>query len=225
MNSISERVAQELGECGYSVVREAIAELEFMKICSALGTPWRRTEICIQENAEIAALTRSAMSLHTDNPHANIMAWHCKLPCHARSPTWILDSKPILAKLSMAQLKLLNEIMMPIPSWEGSHFDPEPLVTPSENSIRLNFIPWTEKMFPSEQHRSAYGELVQLMNSHFATCAVPVALGKWQSLFIDNNRMLHGRGNLPERSERHLTRIWINVEDSAYVTRPGVCNI
>ena len=54
--------------------------------------------------------------------------------------------------------------------------------------------------------------LRRLMSGDAETRKVSVSLEPGDAVFVDNNRLLHGRDKLPAGSKRHLYRLWITTD-------------
>jgi alpha-ketoglutarate-dependent taurine dioxygenase len=74
------------------------------------------------------------------------------------------------------------------------------------------YVPWFVERPDDEAGRDRLGRFGRLVYEAHRTSRLEIRLERGQCLFIDNRRMLHGRGALPEDSRRHLVRLYLRAD-------------
>jgi len=196
---------------GYSHVLDFSERDRFEKMTRRMGNVWNVTDVRIEAGSHAMVTSPSDLSLHTDHPQANVIGWYCEEPCPYQAPTLLVDLGDVQTRLSRRDLELLSQIYTPVPGMSGAY---SPILLFQNGRVRLNYLDW----FPaqglvSDEHKAAlrhFQELIQFKKDNELTS---VALRKGEMLFIDNNRMLHGRDFLAADTPRHLVRHWIKVNE------------
>ncbi|MBO6938615.1 MAG: TauD/TfdA family dioxygenase [Deltaproteobacteria bacterium] len=173
--------------------------LAYRGIADALGTVIDETDVRLRP-AGRTCLTRPRMiPFHTDHPHAEIIGWHCMRQDPTDGASLLVDAQDALAMLSPEDREELSNVTMPALRWLGGEPDPTPLV----DGRSVFFAPWLPVPEPASE---VVGRLrVGLDGARVHRCR----LRPGEALFVDNRRMLHGRGAISKGSARWLQRLWI----------------
>ena len=71
------------------------------------------------------------------------------------------------------------------------------------------YVPWNLSDARDDEQARLLEKMAAFVEHKRKTQPVKIRLERQQCLFIDNRRMLHGRGLLAEDSKRHLVRFYI----------------
>jgi hypothetical protein len=226
------RIRGALDRDGWAWVGHRLEEFEFERVARRLGTIELRTDIVVdpgraQDQRRHRTVDRdrpgvyqaAGLELHTDRPTAAVLGWYCIRPDDHGGATLLLDTRDILNTFTTEELDGLGRI--PIQYMALGRIDGRevpllaPLVERDGPILKVFFVPW-QVQTPSDawcQHLLA--RFVRAVRDRAERAVIPVRLEQRQSLFIDNRRMLHGRGPLPPESRRHLVRLYLRTEEGA----------
>ncbi|NEO10557.1 MAG: TauD/TfdA family dioxygenase [Moorea sp. SIO3I8] len=86
----------------------------------------------------------------------------------------------------------------------------QPLISQKNSTYQVFYVPWNL----SNHHNGAQTKLLEKFSEYVVhkqrTELIKIRLAPKECLFIDNHRMLHCRGKLPENTKRHLIRYYIS---------------
>lgn len=171
----------------------------YRDIAEALGTVIDETDVRLRP-AGRTCLTRPRMiPFHTDHPHAEVIGWRCVRQDPADGASLLIDAHAVLADLSPDDREALSGVTMPALRWLGGQPDPTPLV--EQGSVF--FAPW----LPVPESTTELVNRLRLGLDGAQVHRFPLEPG--DALFVDNRRMLHGRGAISRGSPRCLERLWI----------------
>ncbi len=204
----TQSISDRLKLFGFAVCSDRFNESTFLRLSQQFGYIWHKSDVQVKPDSRWLASSSAALSLHTDNPHADIVAWRCHVECEQGSPTLIADLSDLPLHFSEHELELLQTVLIPIPSFQDYVFEAEPLIMRESGAIRLNYLEWFEPRLPANAEQ-AFQKFKSYLQNKREQETLAISLLEGQLLFIDNNRMLHGRGELPANTPRHLQRLWI----------------
>jgi Taurine catabolism dioxygenase TauD, TfdA family len=229
--ALSDHIRSTLKRYGWLHVEHRMSIADFEGLARRLGEIELRTDIVVdpelerRQNSSRAhrrerpgVYQASALGLHTDRPTAGILAWFCVEPDSKVGATLLADTKDLADHFSTAELDELGgvkvEYLRQDSSAETEILSLAPLLERRGDGWGLYYVPWLIKP-PAEKGLLLLERLARFVRDKEAHDLVSVRLERGQSLFIDNRRMLHGRGELPKDSRRHLVRLYIRTDGAA----------
>lgn len=176
-----------------------------MEFLEGEGTTLAQARIEVQRNQPAMLCSADAMSLHTDHPAADLVAWYCVRQCDEGGESQLLDFEPIRAQLTPAQLQQLERIVVrapPVRSQDKPGM--EPMLSPSG----IYYAQWLVN--PRSLSPTEADALTALQKLIAAASPIQIRLQPGQALIINNKRMLHGRSRIHQQhSRRLLLRHWV----------------
>jgi hypothetical protein len=226
LEALAERVLQDLESRGWADVRQPLTEPEFEEVARRLGTIELRTEIFIdaarthreRESRDLHAnrptvYQDAELGLHSDRPTAEWLAWYCVRQDAESGATVLVDTRDLPERFSREDLDLLGRLEVAFSTRDPTGrelYHHHPLLERDDPHFKVYYLPWGVRL-PAEDESwqrllARFAHYVQEKKERFA---VRVRLKERQALFIDNRRLLHGRGPLPPDSPRRLIRLLI----------------
>jgi alpha-ketoglutarate-dependent taurine dioxygenase len=218
-------VRERLPREGYVYIDRALPEEIFTAAARQLGTVTMRTDIRVDAAAD-DALRRArdplhadrpsvyrakSLSYHTDTPLADVLAWYCLEQDAAGGSSVLVDTADVARHFDAEELAALEHVRV------RSHIREEagheivreyPLLAAG----KVYYAPWLVAPDLSEAERKLAERFDEYLAKKAATTPIRIRLKPGEMLFIDNHRVLHGRGELPPDSRRHLVRLYIRTE-------------
>jgi hypothetical protein len=199
---------------------------EFEQIGASLGEIELRTDIVVDaardreqrkrrlhQPSRPGVYTAAALELHTDRPTAAMLGWYCVEPDVTGGATQLVDTRPLLAEFSTDELAALGRVRVghaqPDPETREEVLYHAPLVARRGGEWEVFYVPWFVEPPEDEAARLMLERFQRLVEQERRRGLLEIVLKRGQCLFVDNRRMLHGRGPLPEDSRRHLVRLYI----------------
>jgi hypothetical protein len=211
---------------------------EFEQIGACLGEIELRTDIVVDaardreqrerrrhQPSRPGVYASAALELHTDRPTAAMLGWYCVEPDATGGATQLVDTRPLLSEFSTDELVALGRVQV-------RHAQPDavtgeevlyhaPLVSRRGSEWAVFYVPWFVEPPQNEAGRLLLERFQRLVEHERRRDVLAIVLKRGQCLFIDNRRMLHGRGPLPEDTRRHLVRLYIRTEGTGSPSRPA----
>ena len=183
----------------------SLAETQFLRLAERLGRIIGHVDVRVEDSSRSLISSVAAIPFHTDGPEAELVGWWCAEPDASNGANSLIDTFDMASHLDRADLEELTrtQIYRPI---AGGTVEPHPCVFLRDGRYRIYYAPWN--LLPSygaAQHHALYALREYLRSQR----PFVVMLRRGESLFIDNERVLHGRAALPADSRRHLRRVWI----------------
>jgi len=208
-DSMVARIREDLAAHGYSVLRDAITIGSFYHLARMLGSV-RRIEDIRLGNSRRGAHSPNELGLHTDQHYVDLIAWYCVKPAPRGGETLLVDTRPLLLARSADELALLRRVTMHCPDVDGlAAPDQVPLLRSTAGTLRVYYAAWNVAPTHEPAVNAAFERFVQDVE---AAPRLGIRLEAGECLYLDNTRMLHGRGQLPPDSPRVLKRFWIGLE-------------
>jgi len=132
--------------------------------------------------------------------------------------TLLLDTGDIACHFSRGEIATMTTLNVRYPDPDQSRHNPDrgliayllwPLVTEKSTRTEVYYAPWLLADSYDENQRRVLAKFTDFLRAKEETQLVRIRLKAGESLFIDNNRMLHGRGSISQNSKRFLKRVWI----------------
>ena len=84
-----------------------------------------------------------------------------------------------------------------------------PLIEAVHGRYQVFYVPWNISLPTEKEQRRLFQEFVAHVSKQCEQQRLGIRLERHECLLIDNRRMLHGRGPLPDNSRRHLVRLYV----------------
>jgi hypothetical protein len=223
-NEISAAIRNVLNTTGYLHLIWPMSMEHYEQIASRLGTIVLRSDVKVDldraRNQEQVRHLRgrggiyspSPLHLHTD-PNADLVSWYCVEQDETGGPMLMLDTGNLEAHFSPRELEILSRIDLWSPSRksesEPETLTPVPLLSRKNGRYKLFYAPWLLRDSYDAEATSVLEKFVAYVNNLEGKQLISLPIKKHDTIFIDNGRMLHGRGALPETSKRHLVRLYL----------------
>jgi len=111
--------------------------------------------------------------------------------------------------LDMTTLEILKGIKCACPAIDRRLFNHYPIFDHNDNGSRIYYAPWfvnRDGLLPQQV------KALEVLDAAIKKLSIiEVQLAKGHALYVDNGRVLHGRGAVESDSKRHLVRHWIGV--------------
>jgi hypothetical protein len=230
--SLEGRIRSGLGRRGWLRVDAALSLSEFEGLGARLGAIELRTDIVVDPMREReqrvgrlhhpdrpGVYAATALELHTDRPTAAVLAWYCVEPDAAGGATHLVDTRPLLARFSAEEQDALGRVRVsymrrdPVTGREDLHH--APLIDRRGGDPAVFYVPWLVEPPEDDAARALLERFRSLLDEESRRGCLGIRLERGECLFIDNRRMLHGRGAIPQDSRRHLVRLYIRAGTDA----------
>src|SRR5262249_28857080 len=124
----------------------------------------------------------------------------------------LLDTNDLSEHFNSDELDALGRIQVGYgirpPDGIGEILHQAPLIS-RDAGLKVFYVPWQIRTPPDDLGRALIARSSRYVRLKAGRDLLSIRLERRQSLFIDNRRLLHGRGALPEDSRRHLVRLYI----------------
>lgn len=154
----------------------------------------------------------SPLHLHTD-PNADLVSWYCVEQDETGGPMLMSDTGNLEEHFSQQELEILGSVELWSPSRKSESepevLTPTPLLSRKNGRLRIFYAPWLLRDSYDTEATSVLEKFVSYVNNLEQTRLISLPIKKRDTVFIDNGRMLHGRGALPQTSKRHLVRLYL----------------
>ena len=157
------------------------------------------------------------VGFHTDNIRVDVMAMYCVEQDEIDGAILLLDTGDLAEHFSPRELAALSSLELWAPpvtppgKAREDFYYRAPLISRSAEGYRVYYIPW---LLPDSLDQPA-SEMLKRFSDYLKekeeTGLIRLPVEKQESVFIDNHRMLHGRGAITENSKRHMLRHYISV--------------
>ena len=210
---------------GFAHINQPVSFPTFEAIAAEMGTIELVSEIRIDaDHAQQLHQTRKvktrpspyqadALGFHSDNPGMDVLAWYCREQDPKSGATLLIDTNDLPSYFTAAELAGLSKLNLWY-SVRSKESDEEqlfqiPLLIIDSTGCYVYYQPW---LF-LDSYDEVQTRLLQKFSEYLAdkqqTQTISIELTKRECLFIDNRRILHGRGAISSDSHRHLTRFFI----------------
>ena len=223
--ALGAEVLRNLKSAGFAHIKQPVSFETFESIATEMGTIELVSEIRIDDgHAQQLHQTRKvktrpspyqadALGFHSDNPRMDVLAWYCRGQDPNTGATWLIDTNDLPRYFGADELAGLCKLNLWY-SVRSRESDEEqlfqiPLLIIQSTGCYVYYQPW---LF-LDSYDEGQTKLLQKFSEYLAykqqTQTISVELAQRECLFIDNRRILHGRGAIAADSQRHLTRFFI----------------
>lgn len=215
---------------GYVHLKWPMLEENHEAVAAQMGTITVRSDIKIDKVSEqIQEQSRvlkglpgryraSSLAFHTDNARVDVMSMYCVEQDAIDGAILLLDTNDLAEHFSTAQLAILSRVELWAPPYQQSYHSKQKgfsdlayLLSKTDEGYRVYYIPW----LLLDSYDSDSGEMLKKFSDYVKhkeqTQLIRLPVKKNECVFVDNHRMLHGRGAIAEDSKRHFVRLYIQV--------------
>ena len=228
-------IARILGAGGIALHRGPLDRDELFAIASRLGNVFRQQSIHLEPGRGLYIREPAPVPFHTDHTRANVVAWLCEVP--ATTYNRYLDARRVFASLDPADRKALARVRCHCPTGKPGPAEVRHAVESRVVAVRdgLERFFWVPQLRGAREPARGVTPFVRAPRDRAAarallafraavdlapdTADVSVRLRRGEAIFIDNNRFMHGRGEVTATSKRRLFRLWINTDGWDYARR------
>jgi hypothetical protein len=216
-----EAIRTALRRFGWIHRRDVRSEPEFEALAERLGKIVLRTDIVVdpaghqqQMRSRRYQPTRPStydpegLALHNDRPTADVLAWYCVRPEDVGGETFVTPVGELHETFSEEEIAALGRVHVGYANLDhsGPPMLTRPLVTGRPGAWNLFWAPW-QLVVPEDQELiNVLRRFERYVEAQHRRAGMAIRLEAGESLWIDNHRMMHGRGPLPANSRRHLVR-------------------
>ena len=203
---------------GYAHIKQQLSPKEFEIVAQQMGSIALRTDLTIAPMRSSIVYKPDEIAFHQDNPAMNILGWHCVRQDDLDGSSRLLDASDVADHFSVEQRRIMASINVRYPDPDPSRHDPDrgliayllwPLLTRKPTRYEVYYVPWLLLDSYDEEQRRVLEEFGEYLREKEHKQVTIIRLKQGESLFIDNNRMLHGRAPIQNDSKRFLKRVWI----------------
>jgi hypothetical protein len=213
--ALSEVILATIEQQGYAHITTPLDVESFEAVATRLGSIAMRTDLVITPGRSSIVYKPDAIAFHQDNPLMNIIGWHCVQQDDIDGSAQLIDTADIADHFTVEQLRTMTGIEIRCPDADSSRHNPDkgliayflwPMLTEKNTRCEVYYVPW----LMLDWYRAEQREIIHKFDEYLLTKEViNVRLNEGETLFIDNNRLLHGRGPIQPGSKRFLKRVWI----------------
>ena len=153
-----------------------------------------------------------ALGWHTD-PIADLVSWYCLEQDDGGAPMMMLDLGDLEDKFSAEEMEILRTVQLWMPSRkseaEQETLTPVPLLTKINGKYKIFYAPWLLREAEDPGVRNVMDKFAAYLRKKEEMELIVLPIKPRDTVFLDNHRMLHGRGELPQTSKRHLVRLYL----------------
>lgn len=192
------------------VVHQCVDYSDFSSLVTQLGRSIAVRQIKFDPSQRAQLASREAMSLHTDHPDADFVAWYCVSQSEKGGESTLLDFRRVERALDIAALGSLKDIRVRVPEGRfGLRADRALL-----EHDRVCYADWLIEEPMSATLRAALHVLKAAISE---LTPINIRLRPGNALIVDNRRVLHGRTGFSESGghQRLLVRHWISERSGA----------
>lgn len=209
-------VAASIREHGYAHVPGALDLRGFRNVASDMGHIVAEEIIELRESAHAYVAKPGPVPFHTDQAQVEIIGWLCRHQDEVDGSSLLLDSRTFLGAMDEANLELLRRVRLACPPVTGGPPSTAVPVLRASATRDLFFCsPWLDPVGGEAADREVLSHLWSAIVAAAAASTIRIRLAPGEALFIDNQRVMHGRAALPWNSRRQLHRVWVITRETA----------
>ncbi len=213
---LAPEVFRSLREQGYAHLQKSFDLECFRSLASEIGHVVAEEPIALRDGAHAYVAKPGPVPLHTDQAQVEIVGWHCQEQDEHDGASLLLDSQVVLGAMHGSDREALRRLRLACPPVAGG---PPTMAVPVLRSLRgreLFFCsPWLTPVDEGHCQKATIRRLWRSIKDACAQSLVRVRLAAGDALFVDNQRVLHGRRSIPANSRRRLRRAWVITRETA----------
>ena len=217
-------IMKTLATDGYLHLKWPMPMENFERVAAQLGTIVLRSDVKVDldraRNQEQVRHIRgrggiyspSPLHLHTD-PNADLVSWYCVEQDETGGPMLMVDLGDLEEHFSAEELEILGRVELWSPARkseaEQETLTPMPMLTREDGRYKIFYAPWLLRESYDSDASRVLEKFADYLQQKEETQLITLPVKKHDTIFVDNRRILHGRGALPETSKRHLVRLYL----------------
>jgi hypothetical protein len=211
---------------GFVHIKQPLSQNAYEALVHRLGSIELRTDIVVDAKLnQLQQMSRkyignrpsvyqvASLAFHTDRPNCDVLGWYCVEQDEVDGATQLLDTRDIEDYLTPAELSVLSGVNVSYTIRNASNKEEifyEPLLSKNNATYRVFYVPWNLSNPCNREQTALLEKFYEYVVNKQRTQLIKIRLAPKECVFIDNHRMLHSRGKLPENSKRHLIRYYIS---------------
>jgi hypothetical protein len=153
------------------------------------------------------------LGFHTD-PTADLVSWYCVEQDDDGGPMLMLDLGDLEKHFSAEELEILGRVELLCPVRKHSEaeqetYTPVPLISKANGRFKVFYASWLLRESEDPSVRKIMEKFAAYLRNKEETQLIVLPIKPRDTIFVDNHRVLHGRGELPQTSKRHLVRFYL----------------
>ena len=212
-----------INSTGYAHVKGPISYDEFESLSRQLGAIVYRTDLKITEGRKSVVYKYDGIGFHMDNPNVHIIGWYCVKQDESDGSSLLLDTSDIGQYFSPQELAVLQTIgvrcphpLLHDPDAGKEVFFLAPLFSRRDSVAQVYFADWLLLDSYDEEQVAALAKFKGYLRQKQERELIAVRLKEKEALFINNRRLLHGRGQIGHDSSRLIRRVWITAPQDSW---------
>jgi len=149
---------------------------------------------------------------HTD-PIADLVSWYCLVQDEIGGQMLMLDLGDLGDCFSATDLETLSKVELWSPTRKSDNeqekFIPVPVLSKTDGKYKIYYAPWLQQTSHDAGVDNVMEKFTAYLKKKEETQLITLPVKPGDTVFLDNHRMLHGRGELTKSSNRHLVRLYI----------------
>jgi len=205
-----------INSTGYAHIKDPISYEGFEALSQQLGSIVYRTDLQITEGRKSVVYKPEEIGFHTDNPNVRIIGWYCIRQDESGGSSLLIDTGDIEQCFSQAELGVLQTInvrcphpLLHDPDTGKEAFFLTPLLSWRNSIPQIYFASWLLLDSYDERQTNALDKFKSFLLRKQERELIKLRLSEKNALFINNRRLLHGRGEIAHNSPRLIKRVWI----------------
>src|ERR1043166_3946304 len=221
LSDMSVEVLASLKSLGYAHIRQTHTYEEFELMAQQLGSIALRTDLAITPSRNSIVYKPDEISLHQDNPAMNVLGWYCVRQDQFDGSARLLDAGDVRDHFSASEIEIMKGTRIGYPDPDPARHNPDrglvahlfwPLLRDHAARTEVYYVPWLLIDSYDQEQRRLLDKFADYVRRKEENELITIRLEAGESLFIDNNRILHGRGPIQKDSKRFLKRVWIKAD-------------
>ena len=211
---------------GFVHIKQPLSQNAYEALVHRLGSIELRTDIVVDAKLnQLQQMSRkyignrpsvyqeAPLAFHTDRPNCDVLGWYCVEQDEVDGASLLLDTRDIEDYFTPAELSVLSGVNVSYTIRNSSNKEGifyAPLISKNNATYRVFYVPWNLSNLCNREQTALLEKFSEYVVHKQRTQLIKIRLAPKECLFIDNHRMLHSRGKLPENSRRRLIRYYIN---------------
>lgn len=211
---------------GFVHIKQPLSQNAYEALVHRLGSIELRTDIVVDAKLnQLQQMIRkykinrpgvyqaASLAFHTDRPNCDVLGWYCVEQDEVDGASLLLDTRDIEDCFTSTELSVLSGVNVSYTIRNSSNKEEifyEPLISKNNATYRIFYVPWNLSNSCNREQTALLEKFSEYVVHKQRTQLIKIRLAPTECLFIDNHRMLHSRGKLPENSRRHLIRYYIS---------------
>lgn len=223
ISEISAEIASVLASEGYLHLSCPMSMEKYELVAARLGAIILRSDVKVdmqreQAQEQVRAVkgrggiySPTPLGLHTD-PHADLVSWYCVEQDETGGAMLMIQVGDIEQHFSPAELAILGRVDLLSPGRDAAGqetFTPVPLLARRNGGNRVFYASWLLRDTYDNDSNRVLEKFAAYLKHKEENELISLPVKKHDTIFIDNGRILHGRGALPATSKRHLVRFYL----------------